>query len=208
MPILVDGWAFSLFINIKFMRTAYKPSYDILSPIQMRNRPTHINNVVQEEIKKNVLTYNFSVEIAEDKEALQAFQDIPGVVAFKATLRKGPSILGFGYGMAVINETNKYYSKQIAFAANSAWIDSVVKASKLIDVLPASHNGQQESKESPSSFYRMEQTNNFQPASEKQKNYLLQLLKNNQASETEIEQVYELSKKEAAEKISFLAPAR
>ena len=192
------------------MKTDYKPvlsSYEIVSPF-MKNRPTHINNVVRNEINKNIQTYNFSVEIAEDKEALQAFQNIPGVVAFIAKLRRGSQILGFGHGTAVINEFNKYYSKQIAFASNSALIDSVVKASKLIDILPTNFNAQQEPKESPSSFYRIEQEDNYEPASEKQKNYLLQLLKSNQASETEIENVYKISKKEAMKKIQLLAPSR
>ena len=178
--------------------------YKIVSPFQLRSKPTYINNVVQDEIKKNVKTFNFSVEITEDKEALRAFENLP-VVAFKAILRKDSSILGFGYGMTIINETNKYFTKQIAFAANSSWIDSVVKASKLIDILPVNFNNQQESKESPDSYYKIEQTNNFQPASEKQKNYLLQLLKENQASKQEIEEVYTLSKKEAGEKIGLLA---
>jgi hypothetical protein len=193
------------------MKIDYKPShssYEIVSPFQMRSRPTHINSVVQEEIKKNIQTYDFSVEITEDKEALREFQNIQGVVAFKATLRRGSQVCGFGYGMAVINESNKYFIKQIAFASNSALIDSVVKASKLIDILPANFNNQQEPKELPSSFYKIEQTDTFHPATDKQKNYLLQLLKSNHASNSEIEEVYKLSKAEAAEKISFLAPQR
>jgi DNA uptake protein ComE-like DNA-binding protein len=164
--------------------------------------------VVREEIKRNVQTYNFSVEIAEDEEALRAFQNIQGVVAFKATLRRNSQIYGFGYGMALINETNKYFSKQIAFASNSALIDSVVKASKLIDILPSNFNAQQEPKELPSSLYKIEQTNNFQPASEKQIKFLERLLRDNQASKKEIESIYLLSKKEAASKISFLMPTK
>lgn len=191
------------------MQTDYKSSqgsYEIVSPFQLKNKPTYINSVVRDEIQKNIQTYNFSVEITEDIEALRAFQNIQGVVAFKATLKRGSQVYGFGYGMTVINETNKYFTKQIAFAANSALIDSVVKASKLIDVLPTNPNNQKKSKESPSSYYKIEQTNNFQPASEKQIKFLERLLRDNQAGQKEIESAHLLSKKEAAEKISFLMP--
>ncbi len=197
------------------MNTSYRR--DIVSPIQLKSRPYDIqtNRAVQDEIRKNICTLHFTAEFAEDTQTLQAFKNIPGVVGFICTLRKdgkdGP-ILGFGRGMTVINKLNRYLEKTVSFAANASLIDSVVRATKMLDALHIDFTKQNTAAETTVTPVEQEtygqRENEFVPITPRQRGYLLKLLENIGADDSEINSVDEMSKSDAAGRISKLAATR
>src|SRR3989344_1987016 len=153
------------------MNTSYKR--DVVSPFQMRNRPYDIqnNSVVQEEIKKNIKTYSLTAEFTEDIQTLQAFKHINGVIAFLCTLKKDGQVIGFGRGMSVISSQNRFLEKAVTFSANAALIDSVVRASKIIDITQVDF-GNQNTFSIPNKPYGTKEVEEFIPITDKQKNFL------------------------------------
>jgi hypothetical protein len=184
----------------------YKPQ---ISPYQFQKRMPNIqdeNHPVQEFIRQNLGTYSLTATFLPDEHTLQTL-NLPGLAAFLCVLKCGNQTLSEGRSMTVISGMNKFYEKSLMYAKGQALLDAVAKGSKVLDVLSLEDVKPNQSAKAvfPNVYKERETTDGI---TEKQKNYLLQLLKNNQAGEQEIEEVYNLSKDEAAEKISFLAPAR
>ncbi len=185
-------------------------------------RPDH---PVQEEVRKFTGRYSIVAEVEQDKNTL-SLMGIPGLVSFLTTLRDSSDgrILSQGRGSAVLNGNNRFISKMVGLAFGSSFVDASVRCAKVLDTLrpdrqnvsagvernnrpmmPSPHRYV----ESVRSDYRnSDQDDSFQPASQKQKDYLLHLLKSNDASEEEFAQVSGLSKDEAAEKIGLLVGSR
>jgi hypothetical protein len=183
----------------------YKPQ---VSPLQILRRTPDIrdeNHPVQEFIRQNLGTYTLTATFLPDEHTLQTL-NLPGLAAFLCVLRCGDQILAEGRSMTLIGKMNKFFEKSIAIAKNQSLLDAVAKGSRVLEVLPLNTNPQQDTKVFfPDVYKEREVTGGI---TEKQKNYLLQLLRSNDASEEEIEEVDGLSKEEAAEKIGFLVPQR
>jgi len=184
------------------MNTSYKRN--IVSPIQLRNKPYDIkqNTVVQEEIRKNIRTINFSAEFVEDTQTLQLFKNIPGVIAFSCILKRDGQTIGVGRGMSVVSKTNRYMEKTVNFAQNSALIDATVRATKMLDVLHLTTNLENGVK---SALANNQETYTEELITEKQKSYLTELININvdddEDREYKISQLENLTKMEASEMI-------
>lgn len=184
----------------------YKPQ---VSPYQFQRKMPNIqneNHPVQEFIKQNLGTYTLTATFMPDEHTLQTLK-IPGMAAFLCVLKCGDQILAEGRSMTVISEMNKFYERSLMYAKNQALLDSVAKGSKVLEMLPlVETKPKQDIKAVFPNIYKERDSSGG--ITEKQKNYLLQLLRDNEAGEEEIEEVYTLSKEEAAEKIGLLAPSR
>lgn len=180
--------------------------YKIVSPYQFKRRMPNIQNdshPVQEFVKQNLGRYNLTATFLSDEHTLQTLK-IPGMAAFLCVLRCGDQVLAEGRSMTVVSEMNKFYEKSLIYAKGQSLLDAIAKGSKILDLIQTNSNPQPNATTS----FNQKERGITGGITEKQKNYLLQLLRSNEASEEEIEEVHTLSKEEAAEKISFLAPSR
>lgn len=188
------------------MQTNYKPQ---ISPYQFKRRMPDIqneNHPVQEFVRQNLGTYTLTATFLEDTHTLQTLK-IPGLAAFLCLLKCGDQVLAEGRSMTIISGMNKFYERSLIYAKGQALTDSVAKGSRVLEMLPIGEaKPKQSAKTTFPNIYKEKESSG--DITEKQKNYLLQLLRDNEASEQEIEEVYQLSKKEAAEKIGLLAPVR
>jgi hypothetical protein len=177
------------------MITNYKSS--VVSPFQIKKPEFDISDrehPVQTEIRKNIGTFSLTVEISEDKATLESFKHVPGLIAFKCSLKKGPELIGIGHGSSVVSRINKYLERTVRFAYAESIKDAVGRSAKIMDAIYLSNNQQN--------------SNDIEPATEKQKKYLLELLQSADASEEECEKVLSLSKDEASDRINFLVTSR
>ena len=180
-----------------------------LSPYQFKRKMPNIqndNHPVQEFIRQNLGTYNLTATFLEDTHTIETLK-IPGLAAFLCVLKCGEQILSEGRSLTIISEVNKWFERSLMYAKNQALMDSVAKGSRVLEMLPL---GEFKPKQDAKTvFPNVYKERDFSSGiTDKQKNYLLQLLRSNDASEEEIGEVDGLSKEEAAEKIGFLAPAR
>ena len=179
-----------------------------LSPYQFKRKMPNIqndNHPVQEFVRQNLGTYTLKATFLSDEHTLQTLK-IPGMAAFLCILRCGDQVLAEGRSMTVVSEMNKFYEKSLVYAKGQSLLDAIAKGSKILDLIPLDTAPQQTAKVSFPNVYKEREPSGG--ITEKQKNYLLQLLRSNDASDEEISEVDDLSKEEAAERISFLAPVR
>ncbi len=189
------------------MITNYKQNNDIVSPfVKKQAYDISGNETVQEEVRKNLGEYHFTATFEQDVETLKALQPISSaVIGYICKLKLNGQVISFGRGMSVITHLNKYMERNISFAFNAALIDAVVRGVKVLDVMHTNINQEQNTDTMSNETYETKKTQNFIPITEKQKNFLLRLLKSNHASENEYSLVDGLSKNEAREKINLLA---
>lgn len=187
------------------MKTAYKP---IPSPYQaMRKRSFNTQDnkhPVRTEIQKFLGSYQLGVEFQEDQETLTRFKHIPGVIALLCTLRKDGQVIGLGRGVAVVNRINRIVERTTSMAINGAFMSACNNATKVLDSLrlepPIKELGQAYSaKEEPASDL----------ATDKQKNYLRELIllnvEDSREQEQRIMQLDELTRSEASTLIQAYA---
>lgn len=190
------------------MNTIYKtrpaPTYKT-----MLSQATDIHNVlhpVRKLIEKNLGTITFTAEITEDKQTINLLKNnIPGIIGFLCTLKTNNIIISEGRGESVVNPENKYISKNITFAKNASIIDSIVRASKVLDILPLVTNSQPNSGITLSTSYEVvKETKDPDCITEKQKGYLLNLIRTNVAENKRKElesEIVKYSRDEASELI-------
>lgn len=90
---------------------------------------------VMDEINKCVGTYQLEVVVEEDAQTLAMFKHIPGLIAFIATIESNGRIVGQGRGSACLSSTNRFIERAVHCAFNSAVVDSVMRSTKVLDVL-------------------------------------------------------------------------
>jgi hypothetical protein len=165
-----------------------KPIYDISS----KDHPA------QEEVRKFIGQYQLVAEVKEDTDTISLLS-VPGLVSFLCTLRDSEGrILSQGRGSAVLNPNNRFISKMVNLAFGSAFVDASVRCAKVLDTLRRNdHNDTAIEKEN----------DNPELATEKQKNYLIRLL-DNSGDDYEIDEINNLTKSEAAEKIGILVGSK
>ena len=182
------------------MKTAYKPS--LISPFHMMTKKAldtqNKDHPIQEEIHKSLGTFTFSATFERDTHSLEIFKNIPGIVCYICTLRKGDQVIGEGRGTAVLGKVNKYLERTVRYAFNSSLIDAVARSTKMIDALYL---------DGPAVEEEMKVVEN--PITDKQKSYLTELIKNNVDDEGERNRwmldIPKLSKDEASEAIQSFA---
>lgn len=164
--------------------------------VQGSNRPIH---PVREEIDKIIGSYNLTATIKEDAQTLATMKHIGGMIAFICSLSRDGKVIAEGRGATVLGPNNKWLSRAIESAANSALSESMIKATKVLGTF-LSPSGSAVSLEE--AYSAMQTQKNSEPASEKQKNYLVQLIQVNVEDEDEreqqISQIEDISKSEAS----------
>jgi hypothetical protein len=165
-----------------------------------------ISHPVRKLIEKNLGTITFTAEITEDKQTINLLKNnIPGIIGFLCTLKKDNIVISEGRGESVINPENKYISKNITFAKNASIIDSIVRASKVLDILPLDTNSQPNSGIKLDEQFQVKEVKNSDDGiTEKQLNYLRTLIKTNLAENKRRElesKIIKYSRDEASELI-------
>lgn len=122
------------------MNQNYKNS--VPSPYKRQERL----NPIQEEIAKNVGTYNITAIIQEDKETLATLKNVPGLIAFLCTLKIGDEIISVGRGSATLNRVNKYVERGVRYSFGNSLVDAVVRGIKNMDALYFKTTNQPENK--------------------------------------------------------------
>ncbi|MDO8435082.1 MAG: hypothetical protein Q7S89_00135 [bacterium] len=147
-------------------------------------------------MKKLLGTFDFSAKFEIDTQTADTFNQIPGLVAFICTLKKGDQIIGQGRGTTVINQMNRYIVRNINFAFNASLVDAVVRSTKIQDVF--------RSDTTPHPWTDAGEAEAADVATPKQVEYLRQLIQTN-LDEGEREnmeaQLSELTKSEASKMI-------
>ncbi len=195
------------------MATTYQPRR-YPSPIQPREHPAQIlrkramdiqdkKNPIRKEMDKCLGVHTLVAEITEDIQTLTAMKGIEGLVAFICTLKKDGRIIAQGRGNAVMNPATRYMSRAIYTAFNSAISDSVIRASKVLGtILEPEHS---RNSAAVGEAYKAKDAEVFEFATEKQRNYLAELISLNVSDPEEQErrqsQLGELTKSEASQMI-------
>ena len=154
-----------------------------------------MSTIISSEMKKLLGTYHFTATFEEDIQTTNTFKSINGLTAFICTLKQGDNVIGQGRGTGVINQMNRFVTRTISFAYNSAFIDAAVRASKLQDIF------RPDSSPHPWS----EEVEMDEAATPKQIDYLRQLIHINVDDTEELDrldsQLSDLTKHEASEMI-------
>jgi hypothetical protein len=156
------------------------------------------SNPVREEIEKCVGTHTIKAVVEEDRQTLDVMQ-ADGLVSFLCTLTQDGRVLSQGRGSAIISPTNRYFRRTIACAFNSAFADSAIRASKVLDLVMDKSGAIEEDEAS-------------EPATDRQKEYLQQLIQTNIGDKNVRERwesrMKEITKSEASDAIKSLASVR
>ncbi len=169
-----------------YRRRGPSPTYTV--------RKKESQDPVRELVQKCAGTYNLVAVVEEDVQTLTAMKHVEGLVAFMCTLLKDGRMIAQGRGSAIFNP--RFISRAVNMAFNSAISDSVIRATKVLDILrnPDSANA-------PTS----QRNETSERATEKQREYLAQLISINVTDDDERErwqsQLDELTKQEASKLI-------
>ncbi|KKS05152.1 MAG: hypothetical protein UU58_C0001G0012 [Candidatus Nomurabacteria bacterium GW2011_GWA2_41_25] len=178
------------------MNQNYKPYISSPYQIQKKVNVQEKKSPIQEEVEKNIGTFNLTVQVAEDKNTISEFPHIENFIAFIATIKKGSEILGIGRGSAVLNRLNKWVSRGVRYAYCQSITDAIIRSVKTLDALYIQTT---EPKDSSISVGEIEY------ATDKQKSYLRELINANVIDESKRKywesQVNQLTKEEASQKI-------
>ncbi|MFA5932241.1 MAG: hypothetical protein WC793_02590 [Candidatus Paceibacterota bacterium] len=140
-------------------------------------------NPIQEEIAKNVGTYNLTAIIEEDKETVSKLKNIPNLICFLCTLKIGNEIIGVGRGSANLNRMNRGIERGVRYSFGNSIVDAVVRGIKNLDALYFKTTNQPETKiqnevdlegRDKQSFFNDEDMP--QEATDKQRNFLTKLV--------------------------------
>lgn len=180
------------------VRSPFQPTRKVqlkASTYQEMNRPVH---PVREELDKVIGTYNLTAVIKEDTATLSALKHIGGMVALICSLSRDGKIIAEGRGATVLGPNNKWLTKAVESAANSALSESMIKATRVLGTL-LSPMGSAVSLEE--AYSAIETQKNSEPATDKQISYLRQLIQTNVDDDQERDswesQLHDMSKREA-----------
>lgn len=173
-----------------YRRRAPSPTYIV--------RKKEAQDPVRELVQKCSGTYNLVAVVEEDVQTLTAMKHVEGLVAFMCTLLKDDRVIAQGRGTSVYNP--RFISRAVHSAFNSAISDSVIRATRVLDTV-RTNTGESGIGEA----YRAKESEASDPATDKQREYLRQLIQINVEDDTERErresQLSELTKQEASRMI-------
>ena len=171
-------------------------------------------NPLQEEMAKNLGTYNLTAVIEEDKDTVNKLKNIPNLICFLCTLKIGNEVIGIGRGSATLNRMNRGVERGVRYSFGNAIIDAMVRGVKNLDALyfKTNSHGTEEDFEKRDSQVFFGDEDLPQLATEKQRNFLSKLIDKCDDSMKEkylsqLESPY-LSKYECSELINELIPTK
>lgn len=148
---------------------------------------------VREIIKKCLGTHALTAVVEEDIQTLGTMKDVEGLVAFLCTLVKDGRVIAQGRGSSVISPTNRFIQRAVACAFNASFADAAIRSSKVLDTFRGKTGISEEE-------YPVDE-----PATDRQREFLRQLVHTNIADEEELErwesQIGEFTKAEASKAI-------
>jgi hypothetical protein len=149
---------------------------------------------IRKEIEKHIGEYTFTVVVEEDTGTIATMRHVKGLVSFLCTLTRNGQVLAQGRGSSVLGGTSKWMLRSIRSAYDSAVVDSVMRATKVLGTFIGVENDVEKQEVASS------------PITEKQATYLLQLIQDNVADVGERRKqearISSLSKQEASELIA------
>ncbi|MBU6323235.1 hypothetical protein KGQ55_00925 [Patescibacteria group bacterium] len=150
-------------------------------------------NPIRAEIEKCIGTHTIKAVVEEDRQTLDAM-GVDGLISFLCTMTKDGRVLSQGRGSAMIGPQNRFFQRTVACAFNSALADAAIRATKVLDQL-RDKSGAEETYEDSAP----------EPATDKQREYLKQLIQANVRDEsalaTWMNRIGEISKSEASDAI-------
>ena len=161
----------------------------------------------REMIQKLTGSYTLTAIVEEDKATLNTMKHVDGLISFLCTLSKEGRVISQGRGSSVLSPNNRFVTRSINLAFNSSLADAVIRA-KVLDTFRTNAE-ELGASVALGEAYRAPQGEESQPATDKQKAYLRQLLSLNVEDGGEREkleaQVDELTKDEASHAIKAYA---
>jgi len=159
--------------------------------------PTPEVHPIKAEIAKNIGSFTFVARFEEDREAIDAFKN-EGLIAYRCLLSTPDGkIIGIGHGLNVLSQENKWLSKSVKWAHSGAFIAAVTNAVKFPDL---SGN--------PTPDFGANSIASAFMATEKQKDYLKELIDMNVTNDEERDQLLSnldtMSRSDASELIQQL----
>ena len=152
-------------------------------------------NPVRELMQKCLGTHSLVAVVEEDMQTLTAMKDTEGLICFLCTLTKDGRVISQGRGTALLNPSGRFINRTVHSAFNSALADAVIRATKVLDTFRS--NDARETAEAS------------QPATDRQKTYLRELVSLKVDDESERErwesQLDALTKEEASSAIRRFA---
>lgn len=157
--------------------------------------------------------YSLTASFRRDNETMEAFDSIPGLVAYVCDLSRGGDgvILGQGRGASTLNENGKDANKTIKMATKSAYIDAVIRSTGLSDIFTQDIQGSPVLPESAPTDRDQEERRD-KMITDRQRELLTQLIYQNihdsNRAEKWIASLDDLSRTEASEQISSFIGVR
>lgn len=131
------------------MKTAYSYRPRVASPFHPAQVPRKKaydtqdkKHPAREEISKCLGSHNITAVVEEDMQTLTALQHVEGLVAFLVTITRDGKAISQGRGSAVLNPMNRFISRTVASAFNSALADAVIRATRVLDTLRPKTEGE------------------------------------------------------------------
>lgn len=122
-------------------------------------------NPIRAAIEQCLGTHTITAVIEEDMQTITTM-GVDGLVSFLCTLSENGRILSQGRGSVVMSPTNRFIQKAIACAFNASVADAALRASRVLDMIRDKTG-------------TVEETNESEPATAKQLEYLRQLIQVN-----------------------------
>ncbi len=202
-------------------QTTYRGNRPVRSPIQVQTHPAELarrkatdtsdfEHPVRREIRKICGTYQFNATFSEDTDTLATLQHIPGVIAVQCLLQKDGKTVGKGHGTAVLTRINRGIERTAFICLNAAFLSAANSACKVLDALRLDDADGRPVSEKPTftGSYPAGESYGPEPATDKQKSYLLQLASIN-LGEGDREQfaasIEDMTKEEASRSIAEFA---
>ncbi len=180
------------------IRSPFQPTRQVQRKPHVPQEVDRLVHPVREEIDKVIGSYQLEAEVKEDTETLSTMREVGGMIAILCILKRQGKIISIGRGATVLGPNNKWLTRAVESAFNSALSDAVIRSTKVLGTF-LSPSGSAVSLEA--AYSAMEAQKNSEPSTEKQRNYLYQLITQNVDDEEEREQrlsqIDELSKPEA-----------
>lgn len=191
------------------MQTTYKPR-PVRSPYQphpiqrMKEKATDTQDATHPVrlmlAKLCQARYSLSATFSPDHGTMSALKT-PGLVAVTCELRMDGKPIGLGHGSTAISRLNKGIDRALYSCLNGALMSAINSACKTLDVIRL-----EDAQRQPSEAYRAFADEVSEPATEKQQEYLRQLVRVNVQDERERDgwetRIDELTKAEASEAIA------
>lgn len=179
----------------RYVRSPFQPTQRAQKTYAEQNHSVH---PVREEIDRVLGSYSLTAEIREDTQTLATMKHIGGMIAFICSLSRDGKVIAEGRGATVLGPNNKWLTRAVESAFNSALSDAVIRSTKVLGTFLSTAGSSVSLEEA---YTAVEKEKNSEPATDKQISYLRQLIQINVEDDQERDQwesqLGEMSKREA-----------